>query len=74
MQPQVLPERNPRETEDQRWPDDRSPGRTPVALQRHNVRVVKPNLLFCIHQWDSEGVGRGEGECGRLGRAKWVVG
>ena len=38
------------------------------------VRVVKPNLLFCIHQWDSEGVGRSEGECGRLSGAKRVVG
>ena len=27
------------------------------------VRVVKPNLLFCVHQRNSEGVGWGEGEC-----------
>ena len=37
------------------------------------VRVVKPNLLFCIHQRNSEGVGRGEGKCGRLGRTERVV-
>ena len=39
-----------------------------------SVRVVKPNLLFCIHQWDSEGVGRGEWECGGLGWSEWIVG
>ena len=37
------------------------------------VRVVKPNLLFCIHQRDSEGVGRGEGESRRLSRAKGII-
>ena len=37
--------------------------------KRHTtVRVMKPNLLFCIHQWDSEGVCRCEWECGRLSR------
>ena len=38
------------------------------------VRVVKPNLLFCIHQRDSEGIRRGEGECRRLSGAKRIVG
>ena len=33
------------------------------------VRVVKPNLLFCIHQRDSEGIGGCEWECRWLGRA-----
>ena len=33
------------------------------------VRGVKPNLLFCIHQWDSEGIGRSEGESGWLSRS-----
>ena len=33
------------------------------------VRVVMPNLLFCIHQWDSEGVCRCEWECRGLGRS-----
>ena len=27
------------------------------------VRVVRPNLLFCIHQRYSEGVRQGKGEC-----------
>ena len=35
---------------------------------------MKPNLLFCIHQWDSEGIRRGEGESGRLSRSEWIVG
>ena len=39
-----------------------------------SVRVVKPNLLFCIHQWDSEGVGGCEGESRRLSGAKRIVG
>ena len=44
------------------------------SLQGSVVRVVKPNLLFCIHQWDSEGVCRGEGESRRLSRLKRVIG
>ena len=39
-----------------------------------SVRVVKPNLLFCVHQWNSEGIGRGKGKCGRLSRTKGVEG
>ena len=40
-----------------------------VQNQRKDiVRVVKPNLLFCVHQRNSEGVCRGEGEFGRLSR------
>ena len=37
------------------------------------VRVVKPNLLFCIHQRNSEGVGRSKGEGRRLSGAKGIV-
>ena len=37
------------------------------------VRVVKPNLLFCVHQRNSEGICRGEGECRRLSGSKRVV-
>ena len=38
------------------------------------VRVVMPNLLFCIHQWDSEGIGGCEWECRRLSRSKRMIG
>ena len=38
------------------------------------VRVVKPNLLFCIHQRYSEGVCWGEGECRGLSRLEGVIG
>ena len=31
------------------------------------VRVVKPNLLFCVHQRDSEGISGCERECRGLG-------
>ena len=34
---------------------------------------MKPNLLFCIHQRYSEGVCRGEWECGWLSRVKRIV-
>ena len=37
------------------------------SLQTLPVRVAKPNLLFCIHQWDSEGICRCEWECRGLG-------
>ena len=38
-------------------------------LSMASVRVVKPNLLFCIHQRNSEGVCRSEWESGRLSRS-----
>ena len=37
------------------------------------VRVVRPNLLFCIHQWDSEGVCWSEGKGGWLSGVERVV-
>ena len=40
----------------------------------HHVRVVGPNLLFCVYQRYSEGVGQGKGGCGWLGRLKRIVG
>ena len=43
-------------------------------LGTRGVRVIRPYLLFCIHQRNSEGVGRGEGKCRRLSRSKGVVG
>ena len=45
-------------------------GATPSTL----VRVVKPNLLFCVHQRYSEGVSRSKGECGGLSWLERVVG
>ena len=45
-------------------------GATPSML----VRVVKPNLLFCVHQRYSEGVSRSKGECGGLSWSKRIVG
>ena len=45
-----------------------------MKLPPLSVRVVKPNLLFCIHQRYSEGVCQGEGEGRGLSRAKRVVG
>ena len=33
------------------------------------VRVVKPNLLFCVHQRNSEGICRGEWQGGGLSGA-----
>ena len=39
-----------------------------------NVRVVKPNLLFCVHQWNSEGICRSEWESRELSGSKRVVG
>ena len=44
------------------------------SLIKWSVRVVRPNLLFCIHQRYSEGIGRGEGEYRWLSRIKRVVG
>ena len=39
-----------------------------------SVRVVRPNLLFCIHQRYSEGVCQSEGESGRLSGSQGVIG
>ena len=39
-----------------------------------SVRVVKPNLLFCIHQRNREGVCRSKWECGGLSGSKRVIG
>ena len=44
-----------------------------MAVSHHysgvRVRVVRPNLLFCIHQRYSEGVCRGEGKSRSLSRS-----
>ena len=45
----------------------------PELSKMVRVRVVRPNLLFCIHQRDSEGICRGEGKCRRLSWAERVV-
>ena len=37
--------------------------------RKPGVRVVRPNLLFCVHQRDSEGVCRSKGEGRRLSRS-----
>ena len=44
------------------------------SLQEDSVRVVRPNLLFCVHQRYSEGVGQGEGESRWLSRSEGIVG
>ena len=38
------------------------------------VRVVRPNLLFCVHQRYSEGVCGCEGEGRWLSRVKGIIG
>ena len=38
------------------------------------VRVIRPNLLFCIHQRNSEGVCRSKGKCRWLSGSEGIVG
>ena len=45
----------------------------PPFISNQFIRVVRPNLLFCVHQRYSEGICRCEGESRRLGRVKRVV-
>ena len=39
-----------------------------------SVRVIRPNLLFCVHQRNSEGICRRKGECRGLSGMEGIIG